>query len=469
MRHRLLAIAAAASSLAFAALLPQLASASTKGFAPVRVTERRLAFRPNALNPLSVRKAYVCLSGCGRGFVIQVAVSQVRRTLEARSLLWVSVPRRRLARRLKLRLHDARLVVDLALRTPRPGPTQSLPTATAAGAPSPTIPSSAGSGCMPSFGSFEAGLWPSGCWRPYGPSSPFNQPLPANPAVLPSSGAVVTRMLGFGDPGNLVAGTADTPEDYGHPSYYSRPTDPWFTIHCTEPWGTCPIEGMSVQIPDAARPAGGSDAHLAVIDQADGWEYDFWEVTSKPRGGGTIDIGWGGRTRTGGDGLGSNATAAHFGLQAGIVRAQELESGQINHALFMTVKCTTGGYVYPAQGGGAACSDPTSAPAGGMRVQLAYTDAEIDALDVPVWKKTILRALAHYGAFIGDTGGPGIGFEFESGSTYTSFGYQDEMVKFAQTQPGVTVYNGQYVFNLANGVDWTRLRIIDPCVTRHTC
>jgi hypothetical protein len=276
-------------------------------------------------------------------------------------------------------------------------------------------------------------------------------------------------MLGFGTPGNLVAGTADTADDFEHPSYYSRPIDPWFTIHCTEPWGTCAVEGMSVQIPDAARPAGGSDAHLAVIDQVHGWEYDFWEVTSKPRGGGTIDIGWGGRTSTAGDGLGSNATAAHFGLQAGIIRAQELEAGQINHALFMTVKCTTGGYVYPAEGGGASCSDRTNAPAGGMRVQLAYSDAEIDALAVPSWKKTILRALARYGAFIGDTGGPGIGLEFESGSTYTSFGYPDEMVKFAQTQPGVSVYNGQYVFNLAGGVDWTRLRIIDPCVTQRTC
>jgi hypothetical protein len=419
-----------------------------------------------------VRKAEICLSGCQRHLVVAVPVSRVRRALATHSLLWVPLERLfALPIRRSVRMRDVRLVIDVTTRL-LPKPTAPTPTRTASptSPPPPTaLPWPGGSTCTPGFGSFGIGRWPSSCWRPYGSSSPFNQPLPANPAVLPGGAAVIERMLGFGTPGNLVAGTADTVDDYGHPSYYSQPTDPWFTIHCTEPWGTCPIEGMRIQIPDAARPAGGSDAHMAVIDQRQGWEYDFWDVTNKPGGGGTIDIGWGGRTSTAGDGLGSNATAAHFGLQAGIIRAQELESGQIDHALFMTVKCTTGGYVYPAGGGGARCSDPTNAPAGGMRVQLNYTDAEIDALAVPDWKKTILRALARYGAFIGDTGGPGIGFEFESGSTYTSFGYQDEMVTFAQTQPGVTVYNGRFVFNLAAGVDWTRLRIIDPCVTAHTC
>ena len=63
---------------------------------------------------------------------------------------------------------------------------------------------------------------------------------------------------------------------------------------------------------------------MAVIDQASGWEYDFWQVESKPAGGGTISISWGGRTAIGtadADGLGSNATAAHFGLAAGVIRA----------------------------------------------------------------------------------------------------------------------------------------------------
>ena len=106
-----------------------------------------------------------------------------------------------------------------------------------------------------------------------------------------------------------------------------------------------------MRIPDAARPAAGGDGHLAVIDQADGWEYDFWQVQQKPKGGGTLTVSYGGKTPYGtsnADGLGSNATAANFALSAGIIRPSELEAGKIDHALFMVVECTNGTAVWPA-------------------------------------------------------------------------------------------------------------------------
>ena len=43
------------------------------------------------------------------------------------------------------------------------------------------------------------------------------------------------------------------------------------------------------------------------------------------------------------------------------------------------------------------------------------------------------------------------------------------MVKFAQSQSGVAYYNGLYVFHVADGVDWTRFRVIDLCVSQGTC
>ena len=202
-----------------------------------------------------------------------------------------------------------------------------------------------------------------------------------------------------------------------------------------------------------------------MIDYASGWEYDLYKVRSKPAGGGTLDFRWGGRTRLDGDGLGTNATAAHFALSAGIIRPEEMAAGRIDHALFMVVKCTAG-TVYPAGGGGAQCADPTNAPAGGMRFQLGYSSAEIEALSVPRWKKTILHALGTYGAYIGDTGGAGMNFQFQSGSTYTSFGRTDRLVDWASKEPGVMSYNGKYVLDLAPGVDWSRLRVIDPCARK---
>lgn len=322
---------------------------------------------------------------------------------------------------------------------------------------------------------FSAGNWPSECWRPYADSSPFNQRIPDSPRLAANSAALVQRVLGFGQPGKLSGGRSDATGDYGHPTYYPTASDPVFTLHCLESWGRCAVEGLQVRIPDAAKAASGGDGHMTVVDQASGWEYDFWQVQSKPAGGGTLTMSWGGRTRIDGDGLHSDATAAQFGNLAGIIRAPELISGQINHALFVTIKCDSGHYVYPASKSGRACTDAglsgVDAPPMGTRIQLAMSDDQIAALSVPPWKKAILTAMAHYGMYMGDTGGPGFGLQVESPATYTSFGVADPIMAWAQNgAPGVTMWNGNWVLDIASGVDWTRyLRVVDPCVAQGTC
>jgi len=328
--------------------------------------------------------------------------------------------------------------------------------------------------CGGGLGLFRVGVWPGGCWRPYGDDSPFNMRLPEQPRVAPDSDAVVGRVLGFGRLQNLEAGVAETEDDWSAPVYYPEPSDPLFTVRCMQRgWGTCEVEGMQVRIPDQARAAAGGDGHIVVVDQASGWEYDFWQVRSKPRGGGDLEISWGGRTRLDGNGLDSNSTAAMFGRLGGIIRAQELEVGEINHALYMVAFCDSGEYVYPAMKTGRACSwigkSNKDAPPLGSRFQLDMSDAQIEALPVPSWKKTILRAMAHYGLYMGDTGSGSWAIQAESGSSYTSFGYEDPLVTFARSQ-NVPTWNGRHVMNMNDGVDWQRhLRLIDPCVTQQTC
>ena len=141
------------------------------------------------------------------------------------------------------------------------------------------------------------GVWPTGCWRPYADDSPFNQRLPSDPRLDPRSEQIVARFAEGGGPSDLRAGIADTSSDYQHPTYWSEKDDPEFEITCTREFGRCEVEGMRVRIPDLARPAAGSDRHLTVVDQDSGWEYDFWEVNSKPKGGGVLSVGFGGRTR----------------------------------------------------------------------------------------------------------------------------------------------------------------------------
>ncbi len=299
---------------------------------------------------------------------------------------------------------------------PDPGPGGGAPP-TGGGAPPGTA------GCT-LYGPYHAGNRPPACWKPYAATSPFNRPIPSTPRVHPNSSAIVSRLLSWGDPQTMLAGHSTTNDDYFHPLYYSRAGDPLFTVKCAVAASGCKVNGDQVRIPDAARAAGGGDGHLAVIDQATGWEYDFWQVRSKPAGGGTLTVSHGGKTRIDGDGLGSNATAAWFGLAAGIIRGPEMQAGTIDHALFAAIKCTAGVSVYPAQPGTTAnrCSDfglsNTNAPPLGARLQLAMSDAEINALAIPEYRKIILRALARYGLIVGDTNGGNAawGIQVESGA-----------------------------------------------------
>jgi hypothetical protein len=400
----------------------------------------------------------------------------------------LTVPGKRLARaqragRLKVRLprgaagRQARLVVVFARakKKPRSATTTPAPPVTAP-APAPAAPvssepvSGAAASVACGLGSFAVGNWPGACWRPYSDASPWNQRIPAGAKVDGNSAGVVQRLMEYGTPQHLTAGEG---EDWQHPTYYSQATDPVYTLHCLEDWGRCALEGLQIRIPAAAKPAQGGDGHMTVVDQATGWEYDMWQVQSKPAAGGTLTMSWGGKTRIDGDGLGSEATASRFGNLAGVIRAQELRAGRINHALFMVVECDNGGFVYPASKNGASCArsgrPTTDAPAMGQRFQLNLTDEQIQALNVPAWKKTILRAMAEYGMYVGDTGTGSWGLQFESGSTYESFGVQDPLETFAADN-NVTNYKGTWVFNMRDGVDWAKhLRVVDSCVAQKTC
>jgi len=323
---------------------------------------------------------------------------------------------------------------------------------------------------------------PGACWRPYSDASPFNRRVPADAPVVSNSSAIVKRWASFSiNEPKFEAGTSGTSYDYEHPIYYSLPTDPVYTVRCTESWGTCEVEGMQVRIPAQAKPAAGGDGHLAVIDPLSGWEYDFWQVASKPVAGGTLKVSWGGRTAIGtadADGLDSNATAAHFGLAAGVIRPEELAAGEINHALFMVSNCTNGRSVAPAGSGtGRSCSSiglsNTNAPAMGQHFVLDMSHAEINSLDAPAWQKTILRAMADYGLYVGDTGG---GFvKLQSGASYTSFGLPDPWMKLGRDL-GVDSWESsstgttKYLFDMRETIDWSsRLQVVDPCVSQGTC
>ena len=310
----------------------------------------------------------------------------------------------------------------------------------------------------------------------YQDASPFNTPVPANPQLAPNSSQIVHRVTSWGPPAKPYAGAAGTSDDWSHPVYFARWSDPVYRIHQTG-WANPDVEGQRIHIPVGAKPAGGGDASFSVVGPFRGWEYDFWDAKTPSGHGGTFTANFGRRGLwRRGDGLGMSRypyrggiTAAGFSNQAGVIRVSEMESGAINHALFMTVRCHSGN-VWPADSVGThgQCSDPKDAPAMGQHFWLDMSPAQINALAVPDWQKIILRAMATYGMYVGDDGGAPWALQFESGDNYTSFGVPDPWVAYAKSHGiqgtydssiGRTVYN----FNLQNAVDWgNKLKVLRP-------
>jgi hypothetical protein len=284
---------------------------------------------------------------------------------------------------------------------------------------------------------YGQGNWPPApCWRPYHDKSPFNEPINSVIRELPNSAAMIQRLLAnpIKHPANMIV---NVDGHSGEPTYYARASDPEYTLHCTMlVWGTCPIEGHKVKIPPGAFvenniPANETnndpgyqsekDAHLTVIDQTSGWEYDLWQVHRSPinpQGGTELRFSWGGRTKIDGDGISleGNATAAHFGSLAGRIRAEELAANKIEHALAVVIPCDNHDFIYPGRGVGRKCADTTNAIPMGAHLHLNLPANRIEELrskGVPEWKLAILTALRDYGGYVNDTGSDASWFGFE--------------------------------------------------------
>jgi hypothetical protein len=112
----------------------------------------------------------------------------------------------------------------------------------------------------------------------------------------------------------------------------------------------------------------------------------------------------------------------------------------------------------------------------GQHFFLDMSEAQIEALSAPAWQKTILRAMARYGLYVGDTGGNGWGIGVESGASETSFGLPDPWTllgrRFRVPSHPIDQAGGRryYRFNLQDAVDWAaHLRILAVCVARRHC
>ena len=116
----------------------------------------------------------------------------------------------------------------------------------------------------------------------------------------------------------------------------------------------------------------------------------------------------------------------------------------------MVTPCSSNSSVYPSQTRTSDVYCAGGAPYG-ARLRLNMTPAQIAALSVPSYHKTILLAAALYGVYMGDNNNTGLNFQTEADEMYTAAGTPNPLVAWAQAN-GVPFNGVSYQIDISGDV-----------------
>lgn len=154
-----------------------------------------------------------------------------------------------------------------------------------------------------------------------------------------------------------------------------------------------PIEG---------GPNGDGDRHVLVVERGACVVYELFDA--HPQDDGSWQAGSGARWELTSNTLRpatwTSADAAGLPILPGLVRYEEVEAGEIRHALRFTAPRTRSDFVWPARHAASPSSDPALPPMG-QRFRLR---ADFDISGFSQENQLILRALKTYGMFLADNG-----------------------------------------------------------------
>jgi hypothetical protein len=324
------------------------------------------------------------------------------------------------------------------------------------------------------------------CWRPFASTSPFNTLLPADPKPAADNATVRQHIASYRwHVENSAASFAISAPERTRAVYYAKPSDPVMTIRCAAAYGPTSCKGANhistngarIHVPAGAQPDSNADRHMSIIETNTGTEYDLYQAsvsgsTISAKTAAAFNANTSDGTRDGGD-------AASLALTAGLLRPSELLAGHIDHALAISVPCVNAngaavGYVWPASGGwGEPCGTywsetASTAPPIGTLFKLDMTDAEIAGSGAPAWERTVMTALAHYGAYAEDTNGSwhdqSMAIAMQDTGSFTSIRQADQ---WARTVAALGGRNGALTSSVP--IPAGRLEVVDPCNVRGTC
>ena len=156
-----------------------------------------------------------------------------------------------------------------------------------------------------------------------------------------------------------------------------------------------PIEG--------GGPRGHGDKHVLVLQEGSCKLYEMYKARRKGEGwaaaaGAVFDLGSDALRPEGW----TSADAAGLPILPLLARYPDVATGQIDHALRVTVPRTQRGYIHPATHFASSSSDPTLPPMGlRLRLEAGYSLAGFHGEAL-----VVLQALKRYGVIVADNGSP---------------------------------------------------------------
>ena len=234
--------------------------------------------------------------------------------------------------------------------------------------------------------------------RLYSEESIWNQAIPANPDIDEDSEAMIEGLIDSIEQHGFVMNL----NEWSIPVYRATRDTPLTSVTLAADWAPHTVL-KNIPIPSNAQPDPLNDGHMVIIDADGQCHFDLWQARKI---GQRWVASWGNALRLSGNGIyerGLGARAAGFGLLAGLIWPEELEQGEINHALvFATGLTREGNPVPPATASDGVTAGSHAIPMG-AHLQL---DPEFDTSTLPhPFLRTIARALQTYGMYCGDTTG----------------------------------------------------------------
>ncbi|HUB75062.1 MAG TPA: hypothetical protein VL979_13650 [Solirubrobacteraceae bacterium] len=250
--------------------------------------------------------------------------------------------------------------------------------------------------------------------RLFSASSFWNEELPADAPLDPSSAAVV-KALSEEVAAEAKAGEAPfvNTTSWSVPIYKVGPEQPTVTVALEEPSRSPALASAwsAVPLPANAKPAAGGDEHLVVWQPSSDRLWEFWHLTHTISG---WRAAWGGAIRNVSTNAGAygakawpgaspswGATACSLSVAGGLITLEDLEAGRIEHALAIALPDVRGGvYATPAQRSDGWIEEPRWLPEGAhLRLDPAL---KLSSLHLPPFTLMLAKAAQRYGIVVRD-------------------------------------------------------------------